>query len=45
MSGNKLSPSVLPALPPLLLLSALSTVFLFGHDRGHFYRPRLHNVW
>ena len=38
MSGNKLNPSVLPALPLLLLLSALSTVFLFGGDRGHSYR-------
>ena len=44
MSGNKLSPSVLPALPLLLLLSALSTVFLFGHDRGFFYRSAPHNA-
>ena len=44
MSGNKLNPSVLPALPLLLLLSALSTVFLFGHDlRGSFYRSGLHD--
>ena len=28
-----------PSLPLLLLLSALSTVFLFGNDRGQFYRP------
>ena len=44
MSGNKLNPSVLPALPLLLLLSALSTVFLFGHDRGFFYRSTAHNA-
>ena len=44
MSGNKLNPSVLPALPLLLLLSALATVFLFGNDRGHFYRPGYHNL-
>lgn len=25
------------------LLAALSTVFLFGHERGHFYRPHTHN--
>ena len=44
MSGNKLNPSVLPALPLLLLLSALSTVFLFGHDQGYFYRSTSHNA-
>ena len=33
-----------PSLPLLLLLSALSTVFLFGNDREHFYRPGLHNL-
>ena len=43
MSGNKLNPSVLPALPLLLLLSALSTVFLFGHDQGYFYRSTSHD--
>ena len=32
-----------PSLPLLLLLSALSTVFLFGNDRGHFYRPGFHD--
>ena len=31
-------------LPLLLLLSALSTVFLFGNDRGQFYRPGLHDL-
>ncbi len=30
-------------LPPLLLLLALSTVFLFGHDRDRFYRAGHHN--
>ena len=32
------------ALPLVLLLLALSTVFLFGHDRGHFYRYG-HHEW
>ena len=31
------------ALPLLLLLLALSTVFLFGNDRGHFYRSGHHD--
>ena len=31
------------ALPLLLLLLALSAVFVFGNDRGHFYRPGHHN--
>ncbi len=31
------------AIPFLLLLAALSTVFLFGNDRGHFYRSGHHN--
>ena len=31
-------------LPLILLLTALSTVFLFGNDRGHFYRSGLHNA-
>ena len=30
-------------LPLPLLLLALSTVFLFGNDRGHFYRPGHHS--
>lgn len=30
-------------LPLILLLIALSTVFLFGNDRGYFYRSGLHN--
>ena len=30
-------------LPPALLLLALSSVFLFGDDRGHFYRDKVHN--
>ena len=38
MVVKKLSASVLPVFPLLLLLLALSTVFLFGNDRGHFYR-------
>ena len=32
-----------PSLPLLLLLLALSTVFLFGNDRGQFYRSPHHN--
>ena len=32
-----------PSLPLLLLLLALSTVFLFGNDRGQFYRSPPHN--
>ena len=30
-------------LPPLLLLAALSTVFIFANDRGAFYRPGHHS--
>ena len=30
-------------LPPLLLLAALSTIFIFANDRGAFYRPGGHN--
>ena len=30
-------------LPPALLLLALSSVFMFGSDRGHFYRGYVHN--
>ena len=44
MIFNKLKLSLLPALPLLLLLSALSTVFLFGNDRGQFCRPGYHNA-
>ena len=44
MIFKKVKPSFLPSLPLLLLLSALSTVFLFGNDREHFYRPGLHNL-
>ena len=43
MIFKKVKSSFLPSLPLLLLLSALSTVFLFGNDRGQFYRPGLHN--
>ena len=43
MSGNKLKSFFLAASPPLLLLLALSTVFLFGNDRGEFYRPGQHD--
>ena len=39
MIVNKLHALLLPALPLLLLLLALSTVFPFGNDRGYFYRP------
>ena len=31
-------------LPALLLALALSTVFVFGNDRGHFYRPGNHDA-
>ena len=30
-------------LPLVLMLGALSSVFLFGHDRGHFYRDGMHD--
>ncbi len=44
MIFNKLKPSLLPALPPLLLLLALSTALLFGNDRrDSLYRPGYHN--
>ena len=36
-------PSPPSVLPLLLLLFALSTVFLFGNDRSHFYRGSHHN--
>ena len=39
MIFKKVKSSFRPSLPLLLLLSALSTVFLFGNDRGQFYRP------
>ena len=42
--SKKPKSSFRPSLPLLLLLSALSTVFLFGNDRGHFYRPGLHDA-
>ena len=42
MVVKKLSTSVLPTFPLLLLLLALSTVFLFGNDRGYFYRDGGH---
>ena len=32
------------AIPLVLLLLALSTVFLFGSDRGHFYRSSIHDT-
>ena len=34
-----------PSFPLVLLLLALSTVFLFGNDRDRFYRPRSHHDW
>ena len=37
-------PFLRPGAAPLgLLLAALSSVFLFGDDRGHFYRPGHHD--
>jgi len=33
-----------PRLPLALLLLALSTVFLFGNDRGYFYRSTAHSM-
>ena len=42
MIFKKVNLSFHPSLPLLLLLLALSTVFLFGNDRGHFYRPVVH---
>ena len=44
MIFKKVKPSFRPSLPLLLLLSALSTVFLFGNDYGHFYRPGHHDA-
>ena len=32
------------AIPLVLLLLALSTMFLFGSDRGHFYRSSIHDT-
>ena len=32
-----------PLLPLALLLLTLSTVFVFGGNRGYFYRPNIHN--
>ena len=32
-----------PAIPLALLLLALATVFLFGGDRGYFYKPLKHD--
>lgn len=43
MAGRNLDASILPAFPLLFLLLALSTVFLFGNDQGHFYRYGRHN--
>ncbi len=33
-----------PVVPVLLLLLALGTAFVFGGDRGHFYRGELHSA-
>ncbi len=44
MSGKKVNLRSARRLPLLLLLLVLSTVFLFGNDRGQFYRPGLHNA-
>ncbi len=43
MTVRKRKGSFWPALPLPLLLLALATVFLFGDDREHFYRPGPHN--
>ncbi len=40
----KVKSSFRPSLPLLLLLLAMSTVFLFGNDREQFYRPGLHKA-
>ena len=37
------SPPLREALPPALLLLALSSVFVFGNDRGYLYRPGHHD--
>ena len=43
MTLHRLKPSLRSAwLPLALLLTALSTVFVFGGDRGYFYRPGSH---
>ena len=39
----KFKSTIHPAVPPLLLLFALSTVFLFANDRSHFYRGAQHD--
>ena len=44
MSGKKVNLRSARRLPLLLLLLALSTVFLFGNDRGQSYQPGLHNA-
>ena len=43
MIVKKLHALLLLAFPLLLLLLTLSTVFLFGNDRGYFYRPWSHH--
>ena len=43
MIVKNLHAPLLPAFPLLLLLLALSTVFPFGNERGHFYRPGHHD--
>lgn len=40
-AGNRRSTSVWAA--PVVLLLALSAVFVFSGDRGHFYRPSFHD--
>ena len=44
MIFEKVKSSFRPSLPPLILLLALATVFLFGNDqRSSFYRPGHHD--
>ena len=43
LQGRLASALQSPWLPLALLLLALSTVFVFGGDRGHFYRCCVHN--
>ena len=43
LSGRLQSFTQPAALPLILLLMALATVFLFGNDRGHFYRSGHHD--
>ena len=42
-SGTGSPRFVRPLAPWLILLAAMTAVFVFGHDRSHFYRPGHHD--